>query len=121
MSAPIARTYLSVPGSRPESFEKALASAADAVVPDHEEAVAVDDKASARDAAGAQLAGMTPEARRRVVVRINEIATRSLACPRSRSTRSIVRCNRAQRLWIGRPASSGGRPPHRMQRSSTAE
>ena len=75
MSAPIARTYLFVPGNRPERFAKALASAADAVVLDLEDAVAIDDKSSARESVGAQLAGMSPEARRRVVVRINDIAS----------------------------------------------
>lgn len=75
MSTPIARTYLFVPGNRPERFAKALASAADAVVLDLEDAVAVDDKSNARELVGAQLAGMSPEARRRVVVRINDIAS----------------------------------------------
>jgi len=75
MSAPIARTYLFVPGNRPERFAKALASTADAVVLDLEDAVAIDDKSSARESVGAQLAGMSPEARRRVVVRINDIAS----------------------------------------------
>jgi len=75
MSAPVARTYLFVPGNRPERFAKALASAADAVVLDLEDAVAIDDKSSARESVGAQLAGMSPEARRRVVVRINDIAS----------------------------------------------
>ena len=75
MSAPIARTYLFVPGNRPERFAKALASTADAVVLDLEDAVAIDDKSSARESVGTQLAGMSPEARRRVVVRINDIAS----------------------------------------------
>ena len=43
-----ARTYLFVPGTRPERFAKALASGADAVVLDLEDAVAPDDKAQAR-------------------------------------------------------------------------
>jgi len=74
-SGPIPRTYLFVPGNRPERFAKALASAADAVVLDLEDAVAVDDKSSARESVGAQLAGMSPEARQRVVVRINDFAS----------------------------------------------
>ena len=44
------RTYLFVPGNRPERFAKALASGADAVVLDLEDAVAADDKDAARDA-----------------------------------------------------------------------
>ena len=75
VSAPIARTYLFVPGNRPERFAKALASAADAVVLDLEDAVAVDDKSMAREAVWLQLAGMPAEARRRIVVRINDIAS----------------------------------------------
>jgi citrate lyase subunit beta/citryl-CoA lyase len=75
MGAPVARTYLFVPGNRPERFAKALATAADAVVLDLEDAVAVDDKSTARGAVGAQLAGMSPEARRRVVVRMNDLAS----------------------------------------------
>lgn len=71
----VARTYLFVPGNRPERFKKALASEADAVVLDLEDAVAVDDKSSARESVGTQLAGMSAEARRRVVVRINDIAS----------------------------------------------
>ena len=75
MKAPVARTYLFVPGNRPERFAKALESAADAVVMDLEDAVAADDKSSARDAVAAHLAGMAPEARGRVVVRINDTAS----------------------------------------------
>ena len=44
----IPRTYLFVPGTRPERFAKALASGADAVILDLEDAVAADDKALAR-------------------------------------------------------------------------
>ncbi|MES2975488.1 MAG: CoA ester lyase [Pseudomonadota bacterium] len=42
-------TYLFVPGDRPERFRKALASGADMVVLDLEDAVAPDSKASARE------------------------------------------------------------------------
>src|SRR5438270_519889 len=45
-----ARTYLFVPGNRPERFAKALASGADSVVLDLEDAVAPEAKGSARDA-----------------------------------------------------------------------
>ena len=55
MAAP--RTYLFVPGNRPERFAKALASGADAVVLDLEDAVAADTKANAR-------AAVTPGPRR---------------------------------------------------------
>lgn len=44
------RTYLFVPGDRPDRFDKAWDSAADAVILDLEDAVAPDDKAGARAA-----------------------------------------------------------------------
>jgi citrate lyase subunit beta/citryl-CoA lyase len=69
-SAP--RTYLFVPGNRPERFAKALASGADAVVLDLEDAVAPAAKGEAR-AAIAQWHGQAAEADRgRIVVRIND-------------------------------------------------
>lgn len=48
--------YLYVPGDRPERFDKAAASGADAVVLDLEDAVPVADKDAARIAAGSWLA-----------------------------------------------------------------
>jgi len=67
-----ARTYLFVPGTRPERFGKALATGADMVVLDLEDAVAADDKATARSAIGTWFAGASTEARSRIVVRIND-------------------------------------------------
>lgn len=49
-----ARTLLFVPGNRPERFDKALASGADAVVLDLEDSVPAADKAAAREAIVAQ-------------------------------------------------------------------
>ena len=49
------RSKLFVPGSRPELFAKAAASAADALSFDLEDAVAKDRKAEARAAVGAFL------------------------------------------------------------------
>lgn len=69
----ICRSYLFVPGDRPERFEKALASIADAVVLDLEDAVAPPAKAAAR-AAVATLLASTPQPER-IVVRINDEAT----------------------------------------------
>jgi citrate lyase subunit beta / citryl-CoA lyase len=67
-----ARTYLFVPGNRPERFAKALASGADAVVLDLEDAVAAADKPGARDA----IARWWAEAdTTRVLVRINDVAS----------------------------------------------
>ncbi|KLN53137.1 HpcH/HpaI aldolase/citrate lyase family protein [Variovorax paradoxus] len=69
---PPARTYLFVPGTRPERFDKALASGADRVVLDLEDAVAADDKASARSAIATWLQAAAPADRSRIVVRIND-------------------------------------------------
>ena len=51
------RSKLFVPGSRPELFTKAAASAADALSFDLEDAVAADRKAEARTAVGTFLRG----------------------------------------------------------------
>jgi citrate lyase subunit beta / citryl-CoA lyase len=51
------RSYLFVPGHRPERFDKACASGADAVILDLEDAVAPADKAAARENVSAWLAG----------------------------------------------------------------
>lgn len=65
------QSLLFVPGSRPERFEKALASGADLVCIDLEDAVGPADKDSARDAAIAAF-GDT-----RLGVRINGVRTRA--------------------------------------------
>lgn len=67
------RSYLFVPGDRPERFEKALASGADAVVLDLEDAVAADAKDAAREAVAAWLLATPHQAR--AVVRINDEST----------------------------------------------
>ncbi|MBN3754474.1 CoA ester lyase [Paraburkholderia sp. Tr-20389] len=64
------RSFLFVPGSRPERFEKALHSGADAVILDLEDAVAPEDKEGARQTIAAWLA---PE--RAILVRINPAST----------------------------------------------
>jgi len=71
------RSYLFVPGDRPDRFDKALASGADAVVVDLEDAVLPAAKAQARAAVAAWLQG-TPQ-RARVVVRINDDTTAHFA------------------------------------------
>jgi citrate lyase subunit beta/citryl-CoA lyase len=60
------RSYLFVPGDRPERIAKAHASGADAVIVDLEDAVAPDNKAAARDAVAAALDAAHP-----MVLRIN--------------------------------------------------
>jgi citrate lyase subunit beta/citryl-CoA lyase len=67
-------TYLFVPGNRPERYDKALASGADAIIIDLEDAVSPPDKDRARTEAR-QWIGSHPEARERVVVRINDVTT----------------------------------------------
>jgi citrate lyase subunit beta/citryl-CoA lyase len=69
----IPRTYLFVPGDRPERFAKALASGADAVVLDLEDAVSAASKAQARTDVAAWLRTGVPLAR--IVVRINDEST----------------------------------------------
>jgi citrate lyase subunit beta / citryl-CoA lyase len=67
-------SYLFVPGNRPERFDKAIASGADAIIIDLEDAVASDDKSKARDHIAAWLATQSGAAER-VLVRINDAAT----------------------------------------------
>ncbi len=67
------RSKLFVPGSRPELFAKALASAADAVSFDLEDAVAPQRKDEARTAVAEMLAELPVGRRPAVVVRINPL------------------------------------------------
>jgi citrate lyase subunit beta/citryl-CoA lyase len=69
-----ARSYLFVPGDRPERFEKALASGADAVIIDLEDAVAPQAKDDARANVARWLG-----TQRSVVIRINAPDTRWFA------------------------------------------
>lgn len=69
-----ARSFLFVPGNRPERFAKAQASGADAVVLDLEDAVPLADKPVARAAVAAALAALQHSAVP-VVLRINPPAT----------------------------------------------
>ena len=61
-----ARTFLFVPGNRPERFDKALASGADVVIVDLEDSVAPEDKERSRASLAKWLDPTRP-----VVVRIN--------------------------------------------------
>ena len=70
------RSYLFVPGDRPERFEKALASAAHQVVIDLEDAVNPDAKEAARERLSVWLGDALAKAHRsRVVVRVNAFGT----------------------------------------------
>lgn len=68
---PLPRTYLFVPADRPERYAKALASGADAVVLDLEDAVAEPAKAQARAALALWLAAQPADVRQGLVVRVN--------------------------------------------------
>jgi citrate lyase subunit beta/citryl-CoA lyase len=74
-----ARSYLFVPGNRCERIPKALASGADAVIVDLEDAVPPAEKDAARVAVAAALAGASP----RVLLRINGEATSWFAADRA--------------------------------------
>jgi len=69
-----ATTYLFVPGNRPERFGKALASGADVVVLDIEDAVAPDEKPEARHAIARWCSSATAH-RSRLAIRINDPTT----------------------------------------------
>jgi citrate lyase beta subunit len=71
---PLWRSLLFVPATRPDRFEKAAAAGADMVCIDLEDAVALDDKAAARDTALGYLSGPLP-AGPRWVLRINSPRT----------------------------------------------
>jgi citrate lyase subunit beta/citryl-CoA lyase len=68
---PMARSFLFVPATRPERFSKALASGADAVIIDLEDAVATNDKGAARGALANAFQHFPTHERLRLVVRIN--------------------------------------------------
>lgn len=67
------KTFLFVPANRPERIDKALASGADAVIVDLEDAVAPDAKEAARQALAAWL--RTADTNRPVLVRVNGVDT----------------------------------------------
>ena len=67
---PIARSYLFVPGNRPDRFEKASAAGAGAVIIDLEDAVPAAEKSKARTAVEAWVTPAHP-----VVLRINGVGT----------------------------------------------
>lgn len=107
----IVRTALFVPGSRPERFAKALASGADAVIVDFEDAVEASLKAQARDNLEAFLAA-NPDAR--VRVRVNaagdpEQAADLELCRRLPGVIGIL-LPKAERAMQVRIAASCGKP-----------
>jgi citrate lyase subunit beta/citryl-CoA lyase len=70
-----ARSYLFVPGNRPERFDKAMAAGADAVILDLEDAVPAAEKNAARKAVQQWLRTREATASPQVLVRINACGT----------------------------------------------
>ncbi|WP_233837013.1 HpcH/HpaI aldolase/citrate lyase family protein [Paraburkholderia sp. ZP32-5] len=71
MSAALPRSYLFVPGNRPERFDKAFAAGADAVILDLEDAVQPDEKPAARASVVAAVSADAARVSRAAWVRIN--------------------------------------------------
>jgi citrate lyase subunit beta/citryl-CoA lyase len=71
----LSRSFLFVPGNRPERFAKALASGADAVIIDLEDAVPLDAKDAARTALFSAWSGFDAAERARLLVRVNPAGT----------------------------------------------
>ena len=76
---PHARSYLFVPGNRPERFDKAAASAADVVVIDLEDAVQAQARGEARQQVMRWVGSCDPRTLERTAVRINDAASRDFA------------------------------------------
>ena len=72
-------TFLFVPGTRPERFAKALDSGADGVIIDLEDAVAEEDKESARAAIRAAWSTFSTEQKKRLILRSNSPGSRFYA------------------------------------------
>lgn len=89
-----ARSFLFVPAHRPERYTKALASSADAVIVDLEDAVAPADKLAARQVLVQALSNLDAAQRVRLLVRINAGGTPwhadDLAAMGSLVTRGLV-------------------------------
>ncbi len=111
----VPRSYLFVPGDRPERFAKALASGADAVVIDLEDAVSPAAKDAARSSLQEWLARLGPDTPTKpVVVRVNASDTawfeedlRACAAPAVTAI-MVPKAERADDL--GRIAASHGKP-----------
>lgn len=64
-------TFLFVPGTRPDRFIKALDSGADSIIIDLEDAVAAEDKQTARDAVRSAWPTFTAEQKKQLIIRSN--------------------------------------------------
>jgi len=74
-SISICTNFLFVPGTHPERFTKALNSGADAVIIDLEDAVAAQDKDSARNAIRTAWQTFTEDEKKRLIIRTNAPGT----------------------------------------------
>jgi citrate lyase subunit beta / citryl-CoA lyase len=110
------RSYLFVPADRPERFAKALASGADAVIIDLEDAVAPAAKLDARDALTRWLPTFNGPAGALLLVRINpsgsegfdaDLALLRAAPPRTISAVMLPKAERAAALEHAHRASGG--------------
>lgn len=110
-SLDLARSALFVPASRPDRFDKALATGADAVIIDLEDAVLPGDKATARDQLAAWLAASPA---RQVVVRVNAVDTdwaeADLAMCRRHANVAAVLLPKADSAEIVAHAAGFGKP-----------
>jgi citrate lyase subunit beta/citryl-CoA lyase len=90
------RSYLFVPGDRPERFSKALATAAHQVVIDLEDAVSPDAKSAAREGLARWLESSLADADKpRVLVRVNAFGT-----PWHEDDVKMVRASRLARVMV---------------------
>lgn len=78
-----ARSFLFVPATRPDRYAKALASGADAVIVDLEDAVAPEDKDAARHMLGGGFDALDAAQRGRLMVRVNAATTPWFAADRA--------------------------------------
>jgi citrate lyase subunit beta / citryl-CoA lyase len=110
----VPRSYLFVPADQPQRFAKALASGADAVIVDLEDAVAPNAKAAARRSLAEWLAGPAEVDRGAVVVRINAVGTDGIdddiAVCRSAGVEAIMVPKAERTEDLARVAAAAGKP-----------
>ena len=103
------RTYLFVPGNRPDRFDRALESGAGAIIVDLEDAVAMDSKSDARAAFESWYRSQPPGSER-ILLRINDQSTSwfddDLALVKSTGVRGIMLPKAESAAHIGRVASA---------------
>lgn len=98
---PILRSWLFVPGNRPERFDKALRAGADAVIVDLEDAVAPPDKEAARATVGAWLDTKPLESLRSTAANARNADAQVSPDPQlSRVPALVVRINGADTSWF---------------------